>query len=70
MDGGGGESKGGEQRASSLFFVITCFLESLWRTRNCAIERAELINNNAALTYTYPNTIKTCLTPNQWSFLG
>ena len=30
--------------------------------------RVELIINNASLTYVYPNTIETCLTPNHLLF--
>ena len=54
--------------APSLFFTIICFfLQSLWRTKT-VLFKVELIINNAPLTYVYPNTIKTCLTPNHSLF--
>ena len=33
-----------------------------------ALFEVELIINNAPLTYVYPNTIETCLTPNHLLF--
>ena len=46
-----------------LFF----FLQSLWRHTNCVI-RSWTDHNNVPLTYVYPDTIKTCLTPNHLLF--
>ena len=48
--------------APFLFFAISCFLQSIWRIRNCV--EIEAIINNAPLTYVYPNTNETCLTLN------
>ena len=49
-------------RARPTYFlqsIVFCFEE----LQTVLIE-VELIINNASLTYVYPNTIKTCLTPN------
>ena len=50
-------------REPSLFFAITCFLAITLKNYKVLFE-AELIINNAPLTYVYPNTIETYLTTN------
>ena len=46
------------------FFVITCFFCNHFEKLQTVLSEVELIINNALLTYVYPNTIETCLTPN------
>ena len=53
MGGGGG--------TLSLFFAVTLKNYKL-------LFEVKLIINNAPLTYVYPNTIETCLTPNYLLF--
>ena len=57
-------------RSPSLYFAITCFLQSLWRTTNCVYWSwiVELIIKNATLTYVYPNIIETCSIPSHLLF--
>ena len=50
-------------REPSLFFAITCFIAITYKNYKVLFE-AELIINNAPLTYVYPNTIETYLTTN------
>ena len=51
-----------------LCFAITCFfLDHLEELQTVFIE-VKLTINNAPLTYIYPNTIKTYLTPNHFFF--
>ena len=53
-------------RARPTYFfqsIVFCFEE----LQTVLIE-VELIINNASLTYVYPNTIETCLTPNHLLF--
>ena len=54
---------GGRGRAPPLFFAITCFFAITLKNYKQSYLK-ELIINNAPLIYVYPNTIKTCLTPN------
>ena len=47
-----------------LFFAITCFFYNHFEELQNELFEVELIIKNAPLTYFYPNTIETCLTPN------
>ena len=58
----------GRQGCAPPFLAITCFFcDHLQELQTVFIE-VKLIINNAALTYLYPNTIKTYLTPNHLIF--
>ena len=57
---------GGAGVRSLPIFAISCFLQSIWRIRNCV--EIEAIINNAPLSYVYPNTNETCLTLNHLLF--
>ena len=57
-DSGGGVGGG----RPPFFFAIT------WKNYKLCYSEVELIINNAPLTNFYPNTIKTCLTPNHVFF--
>ena len=50
-----------------IFCNHLCFCNYLEELETVLFE-GELIINNAPLTYTYPNTIETCLTPNHLLF--
>ena len=50
------------------FFGITCFLCNHFQELQTVLFKVELVINNAPLTYVYPNTIETCLTPNYFLF--
>ena len=51
------------------FFAITYgFFCNHFEELQTALFEVELIINNAPLTYVYPNTIETCLTPNHLLF--
>ena len=49
-----------------LFFAITCFgfFCNHFEELQTVLFEVEMTINNAPLTYIYPNTIETCLTPN------
>ena len=51
-----------------LFFAITCFFSDHFEELQTVLIEVKLIINNAPLTYVYPNTIKTYLTPNHLLF--
>ena len=55
-------------RGGCPFFVITCFFCSHFEELQTVLFEVEMIINNAPLTYVYPNTIETCLTPNHLLF--
>ena len=62
---GGGEGEG----CTPPFFAIICFFFcNHFEERQIVLLKVELIINNKSLTYVYPNTIKTCLTPNHLLF--
>ena len=48
------------------FFEITCFFCNQFEELRTVLVEIELIINNTPLTYVYPNTIKTFLTPNHF----
>ena len=56
-----------EARALSIFCSHLLFSNHFEELQTVLFE-IELIINNAPLTYVYPNTIKTCLTPNHLLF--
>ena len=56
-------SRGRERRARASSFFCNHFEEL-----QTVFFEVELIINNAILTYVYPNTIETCLTPNHLLF--
>ena len=49
-------------------FAITCFLCDHFEKLQTVFIKVKLVVNNAPLTYVYPNTIKTYLTPNHLLF--
>ena len=52
-----------------LFFAITCFFFcNHFEELQTLLFEVELIIDNAPLTYIYPNTTETCLTPNHLLF--
>ena len=51
-----------------LFFAITCVFCDYIEEPHTVFNEVKLIINNAPLTYVYPNTIKTYLTPNHLLF--
>ena len=53
---------------ASPFFTITCFFCDRFEELQTVFIEVKLIINNAPLTYVYPNTIKTYLTPNHLLF--
>ena len=57
----------GARRAPPLFFAITFFCDHFEELQTILIE-VKLIFNNIPLTYVYPNTIKSYLTPNHLLF--
>ena len=61
------DSGSGCGRHAPPFFVITCFFCNHFEKLQTVLSEVELIINNAPLTYVYPNTIETCLTPNTTS---
>ena len=63
--GRGGGGVGGGRRG---FFAITCFFRDHFEELQTVSIEVKLIINNAPLTYVYPNTIKTHLTPNHLLF--
>ena len=60
-----GEARGGR---AHLFFTITCLFCNRFEELQTVLFEVELIFNNAPLTYVYPNTIETYLTPNHLLF--
>ena len=65
LRGRGGEGAGGAPPPYFLQSLVFCNdFEELQTT----LFEVELIINNAPLNYVYPNTIKTCLTPNYLLF--
>ena len=60
--------RGGHVPPPPLFFPITCFFCNYFEALQTVLFEVELIINNALLTYVYPNTIGTCLTPNHLLF--
>ena len=50
------------------FFAITCFFCNHFEELQTVLFEVELTINNTSLTYVYPNTIETCLTPNHLLF--
>ena len=63
-----GGFRGGVEDAGPLFFATTCFFCDHIEEQNTVLIKVKLIINNAPLTYVYPNTIKTYLTPNHLLF--
>ena len=57
-----------EYFAPSLFFAITCFFCNHFEELQTVLSEVGLIINNVPLTYVYPNTIETCLTPSHLLF--
>ena len=57
----------GARRVPPLFFAITFFCDHFEELQTILIE-VKLIFNNIPLTYVYPNTIKSYLTPNHLLF--
>ena len=57
------DSEGGARGRTRPFFAITCFFCSHFKKLQTVLFEVEMIINNAPLTYVYPNTIETCLTP-------
>ena len=53
---------------NQLFFFFVFFFCNRFEELQTVLFEVELIINNAPLTYVYPNTIKTCLTPNHLLF--
>ena len=51
-----------------LFFAVTCFFLNRFEEIQTVLFEVELIIKNAPLTYVYPNTKETCLTPNHFLF--
>ena len=51
-----------------LFFAITCFFCDHFEELQTVFIEVKLIINTAPLTYVYPNSIKTYLTPNHLLF--
>ena len=62
-----GRFRGGAEGAPHFFFAITFFCDHFEELRTILIE-VKLIFNNIPLTYVYPNTIKSYLTPNHLLF--
>ena len=61
--------QGGERKARApSFFTITCFFCNHFEELRTVLFEVGLIIINAPLTYVYPNTIETCLTPNHLLF--
>ena len=60
---------GGAKGALSPFFLCNhlFFCNHFWELQTVLIE-VKMISNNAPLIYFYPNTIKTCSTPNHLMF--
>ena len=54
--------------SSNFFFANTFFIYNHFEELQTVLFEVELIINNAPLTYVYPNTIETCLTPNHLLF--
>ena len=50
------------------FYNHLLFCEHSEELQTVLVIQVELIINNAPLTYVYPNTIETCLTPNYLLF--
>ena len=64
-------TRGGERVAHvphPLFLQSLVFFCNHFEELRTVLFKVELIINNAPLTYAYPNTIKTCLTPNHLLF--
>ena len=51
-----------------IFFETACFFCDHFEELQTVLIKVKLIINNAPLTYVYPNTIKTYLTPNHLLF--
>ena len=64
MEGGGGEGGVG----SASFFCNRLFFWNHFEELQTVLFEVELVINNAVLTYVYPNTIATSLTPNHLLF--
>ena len=58
----------GARGARAPFFCSHLFFCNRFEELHTALFEVELIINNAPLTYVYPNTIETCLTPNHLLF--
>ena len=65
LGGGVGRSAGG---APPFFAVTSFFFWNHFEELQTVFFEVELIINNKLLTYVYPNTIKTCFTPNHLVF--
>ena len=60
--------QGGAGGVCPPFFAITGFFHNHFEELRTVLFEVQLIINNAPLTYIYPNTIETCLTPNHLLF--
>ena len=61
--------QGGSAHPSPFFFAITCSFCNHFEELQIVLFKVKMIINNKPLTtYVYPNTIKTCLTPNHLLF--
>ena len=67
-DSGGGAGEAPPLFLQSLVFFCCFFFCSHFEELQTVSFEVELIINNAPLTYIYPNTIETCLTPNHLLF--
>ena len=56
--------QGGARVCTLPFFCNHYFFYNHFEELQTVLFKVELIINNAPLAYVYPNTIKTCLTPN------
>ena len=57
-----------ESAPPPLCFVIIWFFCNLFEELQTVLFTVKLIINNTPLTYVYPNTLETCLTPNHLLF--
>ena len=57
-----------ESAPPPLCLVIICFFCNLFEELQTVLFTVKLIINNTPLTYVYPDTLETCLTPNHLLF--
>ena len=55
-------------KTHSVYFCNNFFFSNHFEELQTMLFEVELIISNAHLTYVYPNTIKTCVTPNHLLF--